>query len=113
MLRLPNAMQACGTPDFATVLKRELAQHAADLPLQQGLAVSNAVADTPITVVIHNVAETNQAIRVKAGIFYEGMVSGCSCEGDPTPTPNNTEHCVVLLEIDKTTAATGVTLMDE
>lgn len=113
MLRLPDALQAWGTPEFEAVLKRELAQHAAELPLQQGLSISNSVVDAPITAVIHRVDETKNAIRVKAGIFYKGIVAGCSCDGDPTPTPENTEYCVVLLEIDKTTAATEVTLVAE
>ena len=113
MLRLPDALRAWGTPDFEAVLKRELAEHADELPLQQGLAVSNYVVDAPITVVIHSKDQTDGTIRVKAGIFYKGIVMGCACEGDPTPAPENTEYCVVLLEIDNTTAATGVTLMEE
>ncbi len=113
MLSLPNALRAWGTLGFESVLKRELAPHAGDLPLQQGLAVSNYVVDAPITAVIHSTAETDKAIRVKVGIFYQGIVSGCACENDPTPTPENTEYCVVLLEIDRATAATSVMLLAE
>ncbi len=113
MLSLPNALRVWGTPEFEGVLKQELARHAEDLPLQQGLSVSNYVVDAPITVVIHSVAETENAIRVKAGVFYKGIVAGCACENDPTPAPENTEYCVVLLEIDRTTAATNVTLLAE
>ncbi len=113
MLRLPDALKAWGTPDFESVLKREVAQHAAELPLQQGLSISNYVVDAPITMVIHSVGETKNAIAVKVGIFYKGIVAGCACEGDPTPAPENTEYCVVQLEIDKTTAATEVSLVAE
>ncbi len=113
MLRLPDALKAWGTPDFADVLKRELARNAAELPLQQGLSISNYVVDAPVTVMIHSVDEAKNAIRVKAGIFYKGIVAGCACEGDPTPAPENTEYCVVLLEIDKTTAEARATLVAE
>lgn len=113
MLRLPDALKAWGTPDFEAVLKREVAQHAAELPLQQGLSISNYVVDAPVTVMIHSVGETKNAIAVKAGIFYKGIVAGCACEGDPTPTPENTEYCVVLLEMDKTTAETRANLVAE
>ncbi len=113
MLSLPESLRAWGTSGFEAALKRELAQHAADLPLQHGLALSNAVVDAPITPVIERVAEEGNTIRVKVGIFYSGIVSGCSCENDPTPTPENTEYCEVLLAIDKATAATEVTLLGE
>lgn len=113
MLTLDKALGAWGTPEFEAVLKQELAQRADELPLQQGLSSSSSVADTPITVVIHRVAELEDVIRVKAGFFYQGLVGGCACAGDPTPDSENTEYCVVQLDMDKTTAITVVTLLPE
>ena len=110
MFQLTNTLRARGTPDFEAVLKQELVQHHESLPLQQGLARSNYVANTPISAMIISVAETEAAIRVKAGIFYQGVLGGCSCADDPTPSNENDEYCVVLLEIDKATAATLVAL---
>ena len=52
-------------------------------------------------------------IRVKAGIFYTGIIAGCSCADDPTPIDELNEYCVVQLDIDLATADTTVTLLDE
>jgi hypothetical protein len=113
MIRLEHALDAWATPEFEMVLKQELAQQAAQLPLQQGLSSSSSVADTRITVVIHSAVDQGNVIRVKAGIFYEGLVGGCSCAGDPTTDSENTEYCEVLLDIDKVSAAAAVTLLAE
>lgn len=111
MIRLDKALEAWTTPEFDAVLKKELAQQAAQLPLQQGLTSSSSVADTPIIVVIHSTVDQGNAIRVKAGIFYEGLVGGCSCAGDPTVDSENAEYCEVLMDIDKASATTAVTLV--
>ena len=113
MPRLDKALGAWGTPEFESVLKQELAQHAQELPLQQALASSSSVADAPVTVLVHNIADLGGSIRVKAGIFYEGLLGGCSCANDPTPESNYTEYCEVQLDIDKASAIATVTLLKE
>ena len=113
MMRLDKSLRAWGTPDFQAVLKQEVAQCADHLPLQQGLSNSSYVLDAPITVVIHSATELENVIRVKAGIFYKGVLGGCSCADDPTPAGENDEYCEVQLDIDKTTAATAVALVAE
>lgn len=113
MLRLDNALSAWGTPDFETVLKQEVARGAGQLPLQQGLTTGNYVVDAPITVLINSVTDLGNVIRVRAGIFYQSVIGGCSCANDPTPVSENTEYCEVQLDIDKATAATVVTLVME
>jgi hypothetical protein len=114
MVRLGNALSAWGTSGFEAILKQEIAQLGADqLPLQQGLSTGNYVTADPITVVINSMAETETLIRVTAGIFYQGVMSGCSCADDPTPVSKSSEYCEVLLDIDKTTAATAVALVAE
>jgi hypothetical protein len=110
-IRLDKALKAWGTPDFADVLKQELVQLGADqLPLQQGLSTGNYVADEPITVVVNRVAESGDVIRVTAGIFFKGVIGGCSCTDDPTPASDINEYCEVQLDIDKATATTTVAL---
>lgn len=114
MVRLAQSLQAWGTPDFAAVLKQEVAQCGRDwLPLQQGLSASSSVADAPITLVVLSATELENAIQVRAGIFYQGLIGGCSCADDPTPDSENTEYCEVLLEIDKVTAEVAVSLLVE
>ncbi len=110
--RLSEALHAWGTPEFNAVLKREIAHlDAEQLPLQQGLTSSSYALDDRIEAVILAVAEEADCLRVKAGIFYAGIVAGCSCADDPTPIDENTEYCEVRLEIDKATAETTVTLL--
>ena len=113
MIQLDNVLPAWGTPQFEVLLKQELARQAGLLPLQQGLSSSSSVADTPITAVILGVADLGDALCVKAGIFYEGVIGGCSCAGDPTTDSEYTEYCEVQLDIDKSTAAAAVTLLAE
>ncbi|MDD5057579.1 MAG: hypothetical protein PHQ60_06880 [Sideroxydans sp.] len=112
MIRLDDALRAWGTPAFEAVFKRQVAQLGADqLPLQQGLSGSNAVADEPFTVVILSVAEQEKSIRVKAGIFYQGIISGCSCADDPAPDNTVNEYCEVLFVMDKCSALTAVSMV--
>lgn len=114
MIRLGNALSAWGRPDFKAVLIQEIAQLGADyLPLQQGLTMGNYVTADPITVMINNITEMENVIRVRAGIFYQGVMGGCSCADDPTPTSESNEYCEVQLDIDKSTAATAVALITE
>lgn len=113
MMRLEKTLKVWGTPDFKFMLMHELAQKADQLPLQQGLATGNYVTGEPITVMIHRVDELQKVIRVQAGIFYQGVISGCSCADDPSPSSESNEYCQVRLDIDKITAATRVALVEE
>lgn len=112
MIRLDQALRAWGTPDFEAVLKQELQRlDVSLLPLQSGLATGNYVTDAPVTVVVNSAAEMGGVIRVQAGIFYSSVISGCSCEGDPTPASENAEYCEVQLDIDKASAVTVIALV--
>ncbi len=114
MTRLENSLHAWGTPDFKAILTQEITQLGSDqLPLQQGLSTGNYVSDTPITVSINRVTEMDKLIRVTAGIFYQGIIGGCSCTDDPTPISEINEYCEVQLDIEKTSAITTVTLVAE
>jgi hypothetical protein len=114
MTILNNALSAWGAPNFVEILKQEVAQLGADhLPLQQGLTTGNYVSDAPITVSIHSAKEVDTVIRVRAGIFYQGIIGGCSCTDDPTPISDINEYCEVQLDIDRTSAVTLVTLVTE
>ncbi|MEQ1814433.1 MAG: hypothetical protein ABL860_08300 [Candidatus Nitrotoga sp.] len=102
------------SPSFKDALKQELVHlghH--ELPLQRGLSKGNFVTDDPISAMIISVNELENSVQVKAGIFYQGILSGCSCADDPTPTSPSNEYCVVQLEINKATAVASVTLLDE
>ena len=114
MLRLTNTLNAWGTPGFENVLKMEIEQlDAAQLPLQQGLTTGSYALDGKHKAMIIGVSEEAGLIRAKAGIFYSGMIAGCACADDPTPVNEESEYCVVQLDIDKQTAETTVVLLTE
>jgi hypothetical protein len=114
MIHLDKALKAWGSPDFQEILKREIkGLDAGQLPLQQGLSTGSHAVDDSLGVMIISVTEDADVIHAKAGIFYTGIIAGCSCADDPTPVDENHEYCVVQLDIDKTTAETTVSLLHE
>lgn len=114
MVRLSSALKAWNTPDFGSVFKKEAGQLGmAALPLQQGLSRSSHVSGDKYEVVVLGASEVPGRIKVKAGVFYQGIIAGCSCADDPTPVDEQTEYCVLEFSIDKQTAETAVTLLDE
>lgn len=114
MIRLTKTLSAWGTPDFKDILKKEIEQLGTDqLPLQQALTTGSYALDSKLDAMIIGVSEEAGFIRAKAGIFYAGIIAGCSCADDPTPVNEENEYCVVQLDIDKLTAETTVTLLAE
>jgi hypothetical protein len=113
-IALPLTLAAWDTPEFRTVFAREVEALDADLlPLQQGLSVTSAVADEPFRVVLIGAETTTHGLRIRAGVFYAGIVGGCSCADDPTPLESQTEYCVVVFEIDADSGAAQVALAPE
>lgn len=100
-MRLPESLRAWRTADFATVLQRELAAHADELPLQQALAGASSVAEEPISVILLSARADDASIQVKVGIIFSGILAGCSCADDPTPVEPQTEYCELAIEIDR------------
>ncbi|HLD14150.1 MAG TPA: hypothetical protein VJB18_05475 [Burkholderiales bacterium] len=114
MIRLTKTLNAWGTPDFKDILKKEIDQmDAGQLPLQQGLSTGSYAIDGKLNAMIIGVSEGAGFIHVKAGIFYSGIIAGCSCADDPTPANEESEYCVVQLDINKQTAETTVVLLAE
>ncbi len=113
MMKLERSLNAWGTSEFEAVFKQEVAQFADQLPLQEGLSIGSHVTQGRIAVVIRGVSEERGLIRVRAGIFYESVIGGCSCDGDPTPVSENTEYCELQFGLDKASGATVVALLPE
>jgi hypothetical protein len=112
MIRLTKSVNAWGTPQFAEILKTEIEQLGVDqLPLQQGLTRTSQVAGDLLTAMILDVSGDQDRILAKAGIFYSGIVAGCSCADDPTPVESQPEYCEVRFDIDRATADTTIELL--
>lgn len=84
-----------------------------ELPLQQGLALSSAVADKPFEAMIINHREAEGFIYLKVGIFYTGIIAGCSCADDPSPTDEQVEYCVLQFAIDQQSGKACVSLLSD
>ena len=113
MFYLSHSLRAWHTDVFNNILKKELCSiNPALLPLQQGLTQSSYAIGENLSVTVLNVESDKDYIHAKAGLFYTGIISGCSCADDPTPTDEVNEYCDVLLRINKKTAETTVTLID-
>ena len=114
MIQLNQSLNAWGTPEFNDVLQEEIKHLSAELlPLQQGLSISSHVTARPVQAMVLDQSEDAELIRVKAGIFYTGIIAGCSCADDPTPIAEQNEYCVLQFCIDKQSAETTVTLIAE
>lgn len=112
MIHWPQVVSAWDTPDFqATFIASLQALDISALPLQQALAHSSHVSDSPRTVMILDSSATAELIRVKTGIFYAGVIAGSCCADDPTPLCEQTEYCELQVEIDRQTAVMQASLL--
>lgn len=112
MIRLPAALDAWNSPQFMAVLKREIERlGGGQLPLQQGLTASSHALDDRFDAMIIGTADDAGFIHAKVGVFFSGIITGCSCADDPTPVEPQNEYCEMIFAIDKATAETTVTLL--
>lgn len=112
MTDFDSVIDAWGTDRFETEIKHALTQMAPEaLPLQQGLRATSYALDAPIETTILKTERRGDKIRVKAGVFYTGIVTGCSCADDPTPIEPQNEYCEILLELDVVTLASRISLL--
>ncbi|TCK19365.1 hypothetical protein DFR30_2675 [Thiogranum longum] len=114
MIRLKKAHMGWGSACFDEQLKKEIEQvDASQLPLQAGLSQSSYVSDEPFRVMVIGTTETESHIQVRAGIFYSGIIAGCSCADDPTPVEAQTEYCEVMFDINKKSGEATVALAED
>ncbi len=112
LIKLARSLEAWNTPAFEATFKAEFAAlSAAELPLQQGLSLSSYVSDAPFSAMLISSRETAEGIELEAGVFYTGIIAGCSCADDPSPVDEQSEYCRLHLSIDGSTGLTRVALL--
>ncbi len=112
MILLTDAAQAWGTGAFESVLKEELKSLGLNgLPLQQGLSSSSVALDDRLQVVLLSVGDDAGQILVRAGLFYTGIIAGCSCADDPGPVEEQNEYCEISVTIGKHSGKASLTLI--
>jgi len=111
---LPRALSAWNTPAFPAVLQQEI-EHldAGSLPLQQGLSQGSYASHEGLSVMLISASELPDCIRARAGIHFTGIIAGCNCADDPTPVDGHPEYCEMQFDIDRHTAETTVTLLQD
>ena len=113
MIKLEKTLLAFNSAGFKQTAKKEISQINKDfLPLQQGLSFSSYIGASPINVIILNTTHNNNILKIKTGIFYTGIIAGCSCSDDPSPTDEQNEYCELMFNIDSETAETEVHLLE-
>ncbi len=115
-LRLKKSLSAWSSGElenFKQIFKEEItALDENSLPLQEGLSRANYADGSDLSVLILNIKEFPQIIKIKTGIFYQGIIAGCNCSDDPSPMASHTEYCEIYFEIDKKSAKTTVFLLE-
>jgi hypothetical protein len=114
MFYLTQSLAAWDSTDFSRTFRQEVeALDSALLPLQQGLARSSHVSEEPFRLMIIESGDDASSISIKAGIFYSGIIAGCSCADDPTPIESQPEYCEVVFVIDKQSGETQASLSSD
>ncbi|MEA3410302.1 MAG: hypothetical protein U9R74_02050 [Pseudomonadota bacterium] len=102
MIYLQRSLEAWESEIFDQVLKEEISGLGVDhLPLQQGLSSSSTALDHDLGVLILSKSENDSLICIELGVFYSGIVSGCSCADDPSPDQEQNEYCEISVKIAK------------
>ena len=92
-LELPETLAALDTPAFAETLQRELTAQVDRLPLQESLQRTDRALTDDIRIVPLRVEKGEGAVRIRVGIFYQGILAGSCCADDPTPVEPEVEYC--------------------
>jgi len=121
-ISLPNSLQAwslnrtkadCNRAFKAVFIKEVEALNGHDLPLQEGLRWSSYAVAEGFRVMVIAIHETAESIEVKTGVFYKGIIAGCSCSDDPSPTDEQTEYCDMLFTLHKPSANAVVKVIQD
>jgi len=114
MIRFSKALTARNSAAFNATIKDEIEHLDVDLlPLEQGLSRSSHVSADRVGATILRVEAETGRIRVKAGLFYAGIIAGCGCADDPTPVDELAEYCEVWFEINAATGEAEVSLVTD
>lgn len=112
VIHLSESLRAWPGDDFARVLSAELAAlGAAAMPLQAGLSASSVALDDGISVMLLGAEATDAHVVARVGVFFSGLVAGCSCADDPTPVEAQPEYCELRVAIDRADAKADISLL--
>jgi len=112
MFKLFRSTASWNTEQFENVFQSEVCNLDHELlPLKDGLSQTSYVSDSPIKVSVFGTQEIGNIIRVRAGIFFNGIDAGSCCADDPTPVCEQPEYCVMQFDIHRLTADSTVVIV--
>lgn len=112
MVRLPASARAWDSADFETILKQEVRALGLEyLPLQKGLQSGSVALDRNLDVMVLDRRHGDGHAVIRLGLFYSGIVAGCSCADDPTPVDEVSEYCEVEITLDLASALASFALL--
>jgi hypothetical protein len=105
--RLPQSLQAWETPQFAEIFCHEVERlpHGS-LPLHLALSMGSHVINRPPKLMLLSSAADETHLTLKAGVFFNTVIAGCSCADDPSPADENNEYCELWFLIDRCSGIT-------
>ena len=104
--RLAAALQAWGTPGFATALAAELGRlDAARLPLGAASGLGGRIEPGSVGVTVLGAAEGPDGIHARVGVFFVEVLGGCSCGDGPAA---HNAWCELRVHIDKASGAARI-----
>jgi hypothetical protein len=109
--RLPAALTAWQSDDFARVLKDEIESlDSGTLPLSQGTSQGGMVDDSDVTATVLTSKENEESIIAVVGVFFTEIVAGCSCGDEPEEI---NAHCLLQVRIDKASARARIHVISD
>ncbi len=99
--------------DSKTIIEQQLKSVLVAWPelinvLQKGLSRSSYALDEALQIVILKQQQDDAHLLLHLGLFYTGVIAGCSCADDPTPLETEPEYCELRLQIDRITGMADV-----
>lgn len=111
IVTLTDSVKAWGTENFKFIFLQEVTSLGNKyLPLQQGLTSSSVALDDSLKLIIISSNNNDTSVTFKLGAFYTGIISGCSCSDDPTPTDVVNEYCEFKIKLDLTSGEACISL---
>ena len=104
-IRLPLSAAKVGEEDFERVLKQELKEQAAALPLQQFANEGGLVKTDDLTILASEPETSDDITTINLRVFFTEIVGGCSCGDAPYESNNQAE---LTLRLNHTNAAADI-----
>lgn len=105
---MPRTLSAWDSAHFAAAFLDEVGSlPTGELPLERLLQYGSQAVGTPQFMILASEADAD-CLRVKTGVFFQSVLSGCACADDPTPETLYNEYGELVFIIDRKTGLVRV-----